>query len=219
MTTFAERGSQKWLQIAVNRKPDPLLAALRKSGALAAGESVVWKSPMAPALKEFSDVDALKIAGVADLRVGLEKFWPRRGPVWDAIGVTSSSSPLFVEAKAHISEAASPATKASEASKKLIQESLTKARAHFARRSNCDWSCNFYQYATRLAYHFFLRKLNDVPSKLVFLYFLNDTDLNEPATEEEWRGAIRLIHAVLGVPPDLSSQHVFDAFVDVRDLG
>jgi hypothetical protein len=218
MTTFAERGSQKWLQIAVNRRPDALLTALRKSGALAIDESVAWRSPMAPALKEFSDADALKAADILDLRVGLEQFWPRRGPVWDAIGVTSSNSPLFVEAKAHISEAASPATKASEASRKLIQESLKKARAHFARRSKCDWSCNFYQYANRLAYHFFLRKLNGVPSKLVFLYFLNDQDLNEPASEEEWRGAIRLIHSVLGIPPDLSSQHVFDAFIDVRNL-
>ena len=221
MATFAARGSQKWLQISIDQKPEILLAALRESGALAAGETVVWKSPLKesrPPFRELKDTEALEAVGVTKFRTQLEEFWPRRGPVWDAVGVTSAASPVFVEAKAHISEAASPATKASEASKKLIQDSLTKARSHFARRSKCDWSCNFYQYANRLAYHFFLRKLNDVPSKLVFLYFLNDQDLNEPANEDQWRGAIRLIHSVLGIPPDLSSRAIFDAFVDVRAL-
>jgi hypothetical protein len=221
MAKFAERGSQKWLRISVNSKHEILLAALRKSGALGEAEGIVWKSPLErdpTPYGEYQDVRALVAAEITDLRVPLEKFWPRRGPVWDAIGVTSNGAPVFVEAKAHISEAASPATKASEASKKLIRESLKKARSHYAWKSKCDWSCNFYQYANRLAYHYFLRKLNSVPSRLVFLYFLNDQDLKLPATEDEWRGAIRLIHSVLGVPPNLKSQHVFEAFVDVRSL-
>jgi hypothetical protein len=37
-------------------------------------------------------------------------------------------------------------------------------------------------------------------------------------SEEEWHGAVRLIHAVLGVPKDLKSYGVFDVFLDVRLL-
>jgi hypothetical protein len=37
-------------------------------------------------------------------------------------------------------------------------------------------------------------------------------------SEEEWHGAVRLIHAVLGVPKDLKSYGMFDVFLDVRLL-
>jgi len=222
MVDFAERGSQKWLQIAVNDKPELLSAALRRSGALSDREDVAWKSPLRsarPPFAEFCDSRALAAAQIVGLRTPLKKFWPSRGPVWDAIGVTANGDPLFIEAKAHISEAASPATQAvAPASKELIQKSLIAARCHFARRSKCDWSRNFYQYSNRLAYQYFLRELNNVTSRLVFLYFLNDESLNQPATEEEWRGAIRLIHSVLGIPPDLKSHYIFETFVDVRSL-
>ena len=34
MSKFAKKGSQRWLQIAIDRHPDRLLRALRKSGAV-----------------------------------------------------------------------------------------------------------------------------------------------------------------------------------------
>jgi hypothetical protein len=37
-------------------------------------------------------------------------------------------------------------------------------------------------------------------------------------SEEEWHGAVRLIHAVLGLPKDLKHFGVFDAFLDTRLL-
>jgi hypothetical protein len=37
-------------------------------------------------------------------------------------------------------------------------------------------------------------------------------------TQEEWHGAVRLIHAVLGLPKDLSPHGVYDVFVDARLL-
>ncbi len=80
------------------------------------------------------------------------------------------------------------------------------------------WSELFYQYANRLAFQFFLREKNQIASRLVFLYFTNATDVDGPATEEEWHGAIRLIHAVLGLPPDLKSFGVYEAFLDGRLL-
>jgi len=180
---------------------------------------VTWNSPLADdSFQEYRDSAALKKAGIAELRKPLHSFWPARGPMWDAIGITSEGSPLFIEAKAHIPEAASPATKASPESRRLIEQSLAKARQFYAPRGRADWSTLFYQYANRLAYQYFLREINVIKSTLVFLYFLNADDMLGPASEEEWLGASRLIHAVLGVPKDLTPHGVFDVFLDTRLL-
>ena len=80
------------------------------------------------------------------------------------------------------------------------------------------WSGLFYQYANRLAYQYFLRQANGIPSTLAFLYFVNADDMLGPMSEEEWHGAARLIRAVLGVPKDLKQYGVFDVFVDARLL-
>jgi hypothetical protein len=58
----------------------------------------------------------------------------------------------------------------------------------------------------------------DRSSILVFLYFLNADDMLGPMSEEEWHGAVRLIHAVLGLPKALRSHGIFDAFLDTRLL-
>lgn len=222
MEDFASAGSQKWLQVAVNRKPQVLTSALRRSEAIGPQISVTWHSPLEDDhFLEYRDAKALDKVGIqsASLKRPLEQFWPLRGPVWDALGITSEGNPLFLEAKAHIPEAASPATKASApASLKLIKESLKQARQFYAPKAMADWSELFYQYANRLAHHYFLKRVNDVHSVLIFLYFVNADDMHGPKSEEEWRGAVQLIHAALGLPKDLRSYGVFDAFVDVRLL-
>jgi hypothetical protein len=219
MKGFARAGSQRWLQTVINRKPELLLSALRRSGAITTRTSVVWHSPLeADGFREYRDRDALVKAGITNLEKPLRSFWPARGPVWDAIGITSAGSPLFIEAKAHIPEAASPGTKASPISRALIDQSLTEARGFYAPRARTIWSNLFYQYANRLAHQYFLKQLNGIPSILVFLYFLNAEDMLGPMSEDEWHGAVRLIHAVLGVPKNLNRYGVFDVFVDVRLL-
>ncbi|HET8925830.1 MAG TPA: hypothetical protein VFN26_22795 [Candidatus Acidoferrum sp.] len=96
---------------SVNRKPQLLLSALHRSGAIGPRVSVTWHSPLeTDGFGEYRDRRALDKAGIAtaNLKKPLEQFWPARGPVWDALGITSEGHPLFVEAKAHIPEAASP---------------------------------------------------------------------------------------------------------------
>jgi hypothetical protein len=220
--TIASAGSQKWIQTAVNRKLPLLLGALQRCGAVGARTTVTWASPLEQDdYCEYKDSAALDKIGVkgAALKVPLADFWPARGPVWDALGVASDGRPILVEAKAHIPEAASPASKAS--SKKsidLIAKSLETARKFYSPRAKAKWNDLFYQYANRLAHQFFLKKLNGIPSVLVFVYFLNADDVLGPMSEEEWKGAIRLIHAVLGLPKDLSQFGVYDAFLDARLL-
>jgi hypothetical protein len=219
MTSFAAAGSQRWLQVAINRRPQLLLSALQRSEAVAPRASIEWKSPLVgDDLREYRDQKALEQVGIANLKKPLGEFWPARGPVWDALGITSEGGPLFIEAKAHIPEAASPGTKASIASLELIDRSLGQARRFYAPRATATWNKVFYQYANRLAHHYFLRHLNHVSTTLVFLYFVNADDMLGPVSEQEWSGAVRLIHAVLGLPKDLKSYGVFDAFLDVRLL-
>ncbi|HEV2045094.1 MAG TPA: hypothetical protein VGQ95_00680 [Chthoniobacterales bacterium] len=219
MKAFARAGSQRWLQIAINRRPELLLSALHRSGAIAKGTSVAWCSPLErDDFREYQGARAIAKAKITNLRQKLDSFWPARGPVWDAIGITSSGNPLFIEAKAHIPEAASPPTKASPVSRALIDRSLVEARKFYAPRATAVWSNLFYQYANRLAHQYFLKNVNGIPSILVFLYFLNADDMLGPMSEEEWHGAVRLIHAVLGVPKDLKRHGVFDVFLDARLL-
>lgn len=218
--TFALAGSQRWLQVAVNRKPELLLSALRRCEAIGPRVSVTWQSPLeAEGFCEYRDGKALEKAGISNLKIPLEKFWPARGPVWDALGITSDGHPLFIEAKAHIPEAASPPSKASSpTSIELIGKSLGEARRYYAPNATATWSNLFYQYANRLAHHYFLNQVNGLSSILVFLYFVNADDMLGPMSEEEWHGAVRLIHAVLGLPKDLKPYRVFDAFLDARLL-
>lgn len=219
MPEFARAGSQRWLQIAVNRRPQLLLSALRRSGAVGPRTSVTWQSPLeVDGFREYRDQAALVKVSLGPLKKPLNAFWPPRGPVWDAIGITSEGRSLFVEAKAHIPEAASPATRASAVSRALIERSLTEARQFYAPRARAIWSNLFYQYANRLAHQYFLRKVNNIPSTLAFVYFLNADDMLGPMSEEEWRGAVRLIHAVLGVPKNLEIYGIFDVFLDARLL-
>lgn len=218
--TAPVNGSQRLLQLAVNHRPELLHAALRKCGAVGRRESLCWVSPLAVEnYCEYRDSTALgKLRLTQRIRKPLGEFWPARGCVWDALGIAGESRPILVEAKAHIPEAASPGTRALAKSRALIESSLAAARRYFAPRSKAEWSGLFYQYANRLAYQFYFRQLNEVESSLVFLYFTNAVDMDGPTAEEEWQGASRLIHAVLGLPADLSSFGVYHAFVDARQL-
>jgi hypothetical protein len=218
-----KKGSQHFLRLAVNKNPELLRSALRASGAIGAREDVAWQSPLADdargKYREYKEGAAIRLLGLEKrIRAPLADFWPSRGPVWDALGIVGADRPVLIEAKAHIPEAVSRIKASSDASKRLIQRSLALAQRHYTRKNKEESSAPFYQYANRLAYQFWLREQNKIPSTLVFLYFLNATEMKGPTTKVEWQGAIRLIHAVLGLPADLARFGVYDAFVDAKQL-
>lgn len=219
-TSYAAAGSQRWLQIAVAAAPELLDSALRRSGAISRRDSVMWRSPLASdGFRECRDGEALRRLEILTLpNRSLAEFWPRRGPVWDALGFSRQKVRVLIEAKAHIPEAASPPSKASDVSLPLIRQSLLEARKYYAPRSKADWTSTFYQYANRLAFQYLLGHLNRKNTRLVFLDFCGATDVDGPETEAEWRGATRLIHAQLGLPADLTKFGVYHAYVDVRNL-
>jgi hypothetical protein len=212
-------GSQRLLQTAVNHRPELLHATMKRAGAVGRRESLQWASPLiGEDFCEYRDSAALSCLGLSRLRTPLNEFWPARGAVWDALGVAGESRPILVEAKAHIPEAASQETRASPKARELIEASLAAARRYYAPRSKVDWSRVFFQYANRLAFQFYLRERNGLDSSLVFLYFTNAVDMDGPTSEEEWHGATRLIHAVLGLPANLERWRVYHAYLDARQL-
>lgn len=215
----ATRGSQKWLQIGVNRCPEILNDAIRTSAKMSADIGIEWLSPLADEnFAEYRDQAFLKKLGLDLKHRPLNTFWPQRGPVWDGLARTSSGEALLVEAKAHIPEMVSPASMASPTSLALIKTALEETRRALAPRTTISWSGTFYQYTNRLAHLYFLRTLNHQKARLVFLNFIGASDVGGPTSREEWEGAIRVTEAYLGLGRHKLSRYVHHAFVSVGSL-
>ena len=215
---MARKGSQYWLQIVVNQMADVLNDKLRRHLRLADSVSITWLSPLVEdGFAEYRDDDFLDRLDVLPLKRSLESFWPRGGPVWDGLARTSRGDVILLEAKSHIPEMLSTC-KACPASLRLIQDSLAETAAFYGSSSPDCWPDAYYQYANRLAYHYWLRHLNGIPAWLVFLHFVNDDEMGGPRSEHEWQVAIEAAHDHLGIASVRLRPHVVDVFVDVKML-
>lgn len=215
----ALRGSQHWLQLAINHSPELLDLGLRQRLSLDQTQSIEWLSPLErDEYSEYRDQAILSLLGVKLSQRSLDSFWPRRGSVWDGLGKTSRGDLLLVEAKAHLPELASPSCKASEPSRTLIRASLTETRSFFGVTSETDWSQKYYQYTNRLAHLYLLRELNKLPAWLLFVYFVNAEDIGGPSSRQAWEAEIKRVHDYLGITQHCLSSYVIDLFVDVHDI-
>jgi hypothetical protein len=216
----AVRGSQKWMQIAVNQKPDVLDSVMSTPLSLPPDEQLTWLSPLErDGCKEYADQAFIDLLGVELTERRLSDFWPKGGPHWDALGKTTKGRLLLVEAKAHIPEVVSPPSAATASSLKRIRESLEEVRRYLGVRKDVDWSGWFYQYTNRLAHLYLLRELNGLPAELVFVCFVNDEDMGGPTGVEQWKGAVELLEAYLGLPRNHRlSDFVHHVCLDIRRL-
>lgn len=215
----ASRGSQRWLQILVNRHPERINHYLAEALELEAAESVKWQSPLEnDDYAEYRDQAFLKQLGIPVGSVDLKSFWPRLGPQWDGLARTDRDDLILVEAKAHISEMCSSPTGAKGKSLELIHASLDETKRFVRSRAKLDWSTCFYQYTNRLAHLYFLREKARLRAYLLLIYFLNDHDMGGPTTEAEWQGAIKLVEAFLGLRRHRLSDHILRVFIDVDEL-
>lgn len=214
------RGSLKWIQILVNGCPHLIDEPLAQAIGSSVGDGIQWLSPLkCDDYAEYRDSAFLERLGIRLDKRPLQSYWPRRGPQWDALGKTDTGKVFLVEAKAHVDELVSSGTQSSGKSREMIAASLGETKAFLRAQEGADWMGAFYQYANRMAHLHLLRTLNGIDAYMVFVYFLNDREMNGPETTREWQAAVSMVKASLGLRRHRLSRYVVDIFIDVEALG
>lgn len=222
MTRFTQpagrKGSQKWIQKIVNEEPEILNSQMRENLNLPDNETIEWLSPLkSDGYAEYRDGAVLERLAVKLEKEPLDEFWPRGGPQWDALGKSTSGKLFLVEAKSHISELISNLKAKDKISIERIRKSLEETKGYLNSKSEFDWSKCFCQYTNRLAHLCLLRK-NELPTYLVFVYFINDLEMKGPTMVYEWDGAIKLLHSCLGIGRHRLREFMTDVFIDLNRL-
>lgn len=213
------KGSQKWIQELINEKPNLLNSQIRTQINLSDTDKITWLSPLAgDEYAEYQDQAFHDLLDITLTKVPLSDFWPLKGPVWDGLGKSKTGKVFLVEAKSHISEVLSPKTGAGVTSLRKIKESLNETKSFLNSNSEHDWTSTFYQYTNRLAHLYLLRALNKLPVYLIFVYFVNDKEMNGPQSIDEWNGALSLLKSYLGISSHKLSKYITDIFIDVEML-
>jgi len=191
--------SQKWIQKLVNEKPDLLNSLIRTQLDLPDTDKITWHSPIAEdGFAEYRDQAFLDLLDITLTKVPLSDFWPLKGLVWDGLGRSETGEVFLVEGK--------------------IKKSLDETKSFLNSNSEHDWTSTFYQYTNRLAHLYLLRALNEVPAYLVFVYFVNDKEMNGPKSIDEWNGALSLLTSYLGIGRHRLKKYIADIFIDVGML-
>jgi hypothetical protein len=199
---MAKRGSQRQIQVWVNRRGEELktrvLGHLDPRPGL--GAKLRWVSPLADnSYDEFQDAEFLDKLGLSEHAERLSQFWPKGGPCWDALAIVEEVAPrgvVLVEAKSHISEMDS-ACKAEGRSRKMIDDSLRRTAESLGVQLSSCWTGHYYQAANRYAHLHFLRSIVGVPAWLVNVYFTGDKRFRTSA--EEWRTALAKVKERMGL--------------------
>ena len=224
----AQHGSQRWLQISVNRCPDIINTAIANELGLFPNEEIKWLSPLeCDGFAEYRDEQILERLGVGIDKRLLNDFRPY-SPQWDGLAQTSSGRLLLVEAKANIPEfdtnplQVTPRDPLEKIKAALAEKAVLGETKEFLEvKSSTDWSQCFYQYTNRLAHLYLFKELNRLNAILVFVYFVNDRTVRnrDPVSREGWETAIALVTTHLGIPHSRwISENVKDVFIDVSTM-
>lgn len=222
----ASKGSQFHLQNLINEYPE-YLNCLMLSGSpslrVYALAHPKWVSPLASNdYTEYHDEQFLEAIGFPQFLPKLAEFWPLGGPVWDALatveGRNDGRGVILVEAKSHTLELGNLGyvCKASGKSLEKIKSALTTVKDALGVKRESNWTGEYYQYANRLAHLYFLNVLGQVPTWMVFLYFVGDVEQNGPSTVAEWTTALDEMKGKLELPKHhLLDQRIISVFAPV----
>ncbi len=205
-TGRAFAGSQLQIQIYVNRRSEDLtrevFAGLPDLALL--HPHLNWASPLEKdRFSEYQDTAFLKACGLEHLSAELKAFWPRGGPVWDALASIELQKDkdkkgiLLVEAKSYPGEIYGIGCKATPKSRKKIEDALDRTKKWCGVPANTDWTGPLYQSANRMAHLYFFRKIAGVPAWLANINFLNDQ--HSPTDCDAWHKQLKKVKAELGI--------------------
>lgn len=202
-TGLAYAGSQRQIQLYVNGRAEELSRTTAEALALAPelASRIKWVSPLeARGYAELRDAEFLDALGLARHAEALARFWPARGPRWDALATLDGARGcVLVEAKSHVAEIYADGCRADGPSLETIRDALEATKTWLGARTEADWMGSLYQSANRYAHLFFLRQTCAVNAYLLNVYFLGDRTIPEPASQVEWDSAIAGVKAQLGI--------------------
>jgi hypothetical protein len=175
-------------------------------------ERLRWKAPLeASGFAEPRDRAFLEAIGCGDLAASLKKFWPARGPVWDALAVDergSGRAVVLVESKSHPNEIYGSGCKAGETSRPRIEAAVRAVQRRLGLaenpsrwldplRPNEPGHSAVYQSANRYAHLYWLRD-QGVDACLVHVLFIEDPTYGG-TTRKEWEEALPRVEDDLGL--------------------
>lgn len=199
-TGRAYAGSQRQIQTYVNERADELSRAVVAALHEYAVDPCLlrWISPLKERqYREYRDKEFLEQIGAAHLAAELKKFWPVRGPRWDALASVANWGCVLVEAKSHVPEVYGSGCCALGDSLSVITSSLSKTKTRLGVPPDADWLGPLYQSANRIAHLLFLREIGNLNAFLLNIYFTDDP--HSPTAVNEWNYAIQRVNEQLGL--------------------
>jgi len=216
----ADKGSQKWIQDLINACPELLNDRIRQQIPSLSGREICWCSPLAgDDFAEYRDTAFLKNIYLPELSEELNRFWPKNGPQWDALGKTADEKAfILVEAKANVPELISTCDAKSKKSLNTISKGLTETQRWLkCKKPLIDWKSGFYQYANRLAHLYFLREKAHKEAYLVFLYFVADST-HIPTSQDAWDAALELQKKLMGLSTESLAGKIINVFINIDEV-
>ena len=239
---WATQGSKLQTQLYVNRRPAVLEAKVLDAlpALKARNPQLEWVAPLEnpkDGKKAFAEPrDAmLTVLGLGHLAPALAKFWPKRGPVWDALAILcfkdGTNGALLAEGKNYPCEMYSGGTGAGKsgtpeaaASRRKIELAIAWTQGQLAVPLDVSrWldpldpaqpTSSLYQTANRLAYVVWLRS-RGVDAWLCHLLFLDDP-LHHPTARAAWEEGLEQAKRELGIA-EVKLPFAGHAYLDALD--
>lgn len=185
------KGSRFHLQNFVNNHKEELSGYITSSSSsllLFSSLNIEWISPIKKTNNiEYQD-DFLEKLEFGNYTNELRKYWPRKGPVWDGLGLVNNEKGkgiVLVEAKAHTSETFSDMKAKAPESIKQIEKTFLEAKKFYKVSAESDWTKERYQLANRITFLYLLNEKLKIPTWLIFVNFIED-NTNIPTSKKEF---------------------------------